>query len=189
MIQNPQKILSWFMNQLKSSWKKISNQFACYTNDNYLVVGDAEKVNGSLYFQMMKELSFHPQKLRNVHFGVLQQQSLTKQLIKPNYVYFHYNQDIKDEGYGCAYRSLQTILSWYHLNGRYKGEIPSILEIQQLIAKIEKRDPKFIGSSEWIGSMEISYVLQHLVGVDCQILNFSSGSEILSYLPALKEHF
>lgn len=37
--------------------------------------------------------------------------------------------------------------------------------------------------------MEISYVLNKLIGVESQILNFSSGTEILSYLPLIKQHF
>lgn len=33
--------------------------------------------------------------------------------VKGRYAYYHYNQDgVRDEGWGCAYRSLQTIASW-----------------------------------------------------------------------------
>ena len=35
-------------------------------------------------------------------------------LIQGNYLYYHYMQDsFNDSGWGCAYRSLQTIFSWY----------------------------------------------------------------------------
>ena len=84
---------------------------------------------------------------------------------------------------------MQTILSWYYLKGKYKGEIPSIHEIQKILTQIDNREESFVGSKEWIGSLEISFILQKLVGIECQILNFHSGTDILSHVPVLKEHF
>lgn len=38
-------------------------------------------------------------------------------LVSGNYTYHHYLQDkFNDDGWGCAYRSLQTIISWFRLN-------------------------------------------------------------------------
>lgn len=35
-------------------------------------------------------------------------------LVQGNYLYYHYMHDnINDSGWGCAYRSLQTIFSWF----------------------------------------------------------------------------
>ena len=35
-----------------------------------------------------------------------------------NYRYYHYRSDDGDTGWGCAYRSLQSIASWFSMNGR-----------------------------------------------------------------------
>ncbi len=38
-------------------------------------------------------------------------------LVKGTYSYHHYLQDgFNDDGWGCAYRSLQTIISWFRYN-------------------------------------------------------------------------
>jgi hypothetical protein len=46
--------------------------------------------------------------------------SLTKpnsQVVKGDYLYYHYLQDgVNDNGWGCAYRSLQTLISHHLLN-------------------------------------------------------------------------
>lgn len=57
-------------------------------------------------------------------------------LVNGNYRYFHYKQDgIDDTGWGCAYRSLQTIISWYRLQGFTNLKVPSHQMIQQVIIK------------------------------------------------------
>lgn len=36
------------------------------------------------------------------------------QIVQGLYIYYHYMQDnFDDNGWGCAYRSLQTIISWF----------------------------------------------------------------------------
>jgi len=55
-------------------------------------------------------------KLRNVHYSLNYDgvEGGTKYLIWGNYTYHHYMQDgFDDNGWGCAYRSLQTLLSWF----------------------------------------------------------------------------
>jgi Ufm1-specific protease 2 len=43
-----------------------------------------------------------------------------KYLVKGSYDYHHYNQDdFNDEGWGCAYRSLQTLISYYKYQGLF----------------------------------------------------------------------
>jgi len=50
-----------------------------------------------------------------------------------HYAYHHYMQDgYDDSGWGCAYRSLQTIVSWLRLQGYTDKCIPSHAEIQQV---------------------------------------------------------
>jgi len=43
-----------------------------------------------------------------------------------------------DSGWGCAYRSLQTIVSWLRMQGYTDKSIPSHSEIQQVSCFISK---------------------------------------------------
>ena len=60
--------------------------------------------------------------LRNVHLGLskpfpnVSTTDLSIGIVQGNYLYHHYLQDrASDDGWGCAYRSLQTIVSWFRL--------------------------------------------------------------------------
>ena len=103
-------------------------------------------------------------------------------LIRGDYHYYHYNQDnFNDAGWGCAYRSLQTLLSWFLLNTSVGKniKIPTIPEIQTILVKIGDKDKKIIGSNDWIGAIEVNLVLNELLGIDNQILYVPSGSELI----------
>ena len=43
-----------------------------------------------------------------------------------------------DNGWGCAYRSLQTCVSWYRLQHYSEELVPSIPEIQRLLKRIDE---------------------------------------------------
>ena len=45
-------------------------------------------------------------------------------------------------------------------------------EIQQVLVEIGDKDPSFIGSREWIGAIELSFVLDKLLGVSFTISSF-----------------
>jgi len=113
-------------------------------------------------------------------------------LIRGDYHYYHYNQDnFNDAGWGCAYRSLQTLLSWFLLNTSVGKniKIPTIPEIQTILVKIGDKDKKIIGSNDWIGAIEVNLVLNELLGIDNQILYVPSGSELNSKGRELLYHF
>ncbi|KAG2399241.1 Ufm1-specific protease [Vigna angularis] len=93
------------------------------------------------------------------------------------------------EGWGCAYRSLQTIISWFRLQNYTSIEVPSHREIQQTLVEIGDKDPSFIGSREWIGAIELSFVLDKLLGVTCKVINVRSGSELPEKCRELALHF
>lgn len=58
--------------------------------------------------------------------------------VKGNYLYFHYMQDsFNDNGWGCAYRSFQTIFSWFILQSYTTKQIPSHRDIQKVFRKIK----------------------------------------------------
>lgn len=49
-------------------------------------------------------------------------------------------------------------------------------EIQQSLVEIGDKDPSFIGSREWIGAIELSFVLDKLLGVS-MLFSFRYHSE------------
>ena len=115
-----------------------------------------------------------------------------KAFIKGNYYYYHYNQDnINDAGWGCAYRSLQTLFSWFILNtSKGKGKkVPKIPEIQEILVKIGDKDKSIINSNQWIGAVEVNLVLNELLGIDNQIIYISSGKDMNSKGRELIKHF
>nr|CAB3465716.1 unnamed protein product [Digitaria exilis] len=125
-------------------------------------------------------------------------------LIDGSYEYYHYLHDGIDDnvmscsrilflpmfqGWGCAYRSLQTIMSWYRLQQYSSIDVPSHREIQQVLVEIGDKDPSFIGSREWIGAIELSFVLDKLLGASCKIINVRSGDELPEKCRELARHF
>jgi len=111
-------------------------------------------------------------------------------LVKGNYIYYHYMQDgFNDNGWGCAYRSLQTIFSWFKLQSFTSNQVPTHRKIQETLVEIGDKNYKFIGSQEWIGSMEISFCLNKLLGVESRILNVSKGSDLGEKVRELEYHF
>ncbi|XAR67950.1 hypothetical protein NMG60_11002905 [Bertholletia excelsa] len=111
-------------------------------------------------------------------------------LVQGSYEYYHYLQDgFDDSGWGCAYRSLQTIISWFKLQHYTSIDVPSHREIQQSLVEIGDKEPSFIGSREWIGAIELSFVLDKLLGVSCKIMNVRSGAELPEKCRELALHF
>ncbi|KAI4343667.1 hypothetical protein L6164_010988 [Bauhinia variegata] len=130
--------------------------------------------------------------LRDVHIGI-PSSGVTGgiiSLVQGSYEYFHYLQDgYNDSGWGCAYRSLQTIVSWFRLQNYTSIEVPSHREIQQSLVEVGDKDPSFIGSREWIGAIELSFVLDKLLGVTCKVINVRSGAELPEKCRELALHF
>lgn len=98
----------------------------------------------------------------------------------------HFN----DKGWGCAYRSLQTLVSWFKLQ-HYRPDlnIPTHLQIQQLLVEMQDKERHFIGSTEWIGAFEVSLVLRKLIEVECRILSVRSGADLRDKGHELAHHF
>lgn len=130
--------------------------------------------------------------LLNTHLGV-RPSGVTdgkEYLVNGNYHYYHYlQQQVQDKGWGCAYRSLQTICSWFLLQGYTERPIPTHLEIQEYLHKINDKPASFVGSSQWIGSTELSMCLQGFLNVDSKILHVASGAELSTISSELAMHF
>uniref|UniRef100_A0A7E4VXU1 Ufm1-specific protease 2 n=1 Tax=Panagrellus redivivus TaxID=6233 RepID=A0A7E4VXU1_PANRE len=131
---------------------------------------------GNLLLNPHIELTYKPKDLFSV--------------IKSNYIYYHYDCDgFDDSGWGCAYRSLQTIWSWLNYKGRVNRLPPSHKEVQECLVSIGDKPSKFIGSRGWIGSFEIGFVMQNLANLEFQTLSSSSGKELDEHGRRLVHHF
>lgn len=67
--------------------------------------------------------------------------------------------------------------------------VPTHRQIQQALVDLGDKKRSFVGSSEWIGSMEISFCLNKMLGVDSKIINVSKGSEFNEKARELEYHF
>ena len=132
-------------------------------------------------------------RLSNVHESLLSPTLAdlgSKYVVKGSYLYYHYNQDsFDDRGWGCAYRSLQTIWSWFREQHYTRKEVPSHYLIQKMLVDAEDKPREFLGSKDWIGSFEISLCLDMHLGVQSKILSVKSGSELGEKGRELASHF
>lgn len=111
-------------------------------------------------------------------------------LVQGVYSYHHYMQDrVDDDGWGCAYRSLQTICSWFQQQGYVETAVPTHTQIQQALVDVGDKEPRFVGSRQWIGSIEVQAVLNQLLGVTSKIMFVSQGSELATKGRELANHF
>ncbi|XP_047522798.1 ufm1-specific protease 2 [Pieris napi] len=133
---------------------------------------------------------FNSPKLINPHEGIAPQNRGKIATVRGKYLYCHYMQDnFNDDGWGCAYRSMQTIFSWFKYQGYNTLDVPTHKEIQQCLVKIGDKPSSFVGSKQWIGSTEVMFCLDTLIGVQSRILFANTGSELLTYTPELMHHF
>uniref|UniRef100_A0A2A4JZR1 Probable Ufm1-specific protease 2 n=1 Tax=Heliothis virescens TaxID=7102 RepID=A0A2A4JZR1_HELVI len=115
---------------------------------------------------------------------------VTVALVRGRYTYHHYMQDnFNDDGWGCAYRSMQTIFSWFRYQGYTTVEVPTHREIQQCLVNIGDKQSSFLGSKQWIGSTEVMFCLETLLGVQSRIIFANTGAELQSYAHDLVHHF
>lgn len=156
---------------------RVANALTLATND--AVAANHSKIKGMM-------------RLTNVHVGLSSSGVAGGQmrLLEGSYEYYHYLQDdFDDSGWGCAYRSLQTIISWFRLQHYTMVDVPSHRKIQETLVEIGDKEPSFTGSREWIGAIELSFVLDKLLDVSCRILNVRSGAELPEKCRELALHF
>ncbi|KAJ9509440.1 hypothetical protein QJQ45_001866 [Haematococcus lacustris] len=130
-------------------------------------------------------------RLRDVHLGLQAPVAgAGVHLVQGSYEYWHYCQDrVADAGWGCAYRSLQTLVSWFRTNHFTSKPVPSHREIQQLLVKVGDKPAGFVGSSHWVGAVELAYVLDEYLDVSCKIITVNKGADIPSHARQLAAHF
>jgi hypothetical protein len=105
--------------------------------------------------------------------------------VRGAYDYYHYRLDGFDDcGWGCAYRALQTCLSWFQRNGPFVAPfaVPDVAGIQRILARVDPEKAAmagFVGSRTWIGSYEVMLVLQHFVpALECTLQRLETGAEL-----------
>uniref|UniRef100_A0A6B2EL48 Probable Ufm1-specific protease 2 n=1 Tax=Phlebotomus kandelakii TaxID=1109342 RepID=A0A6B2EL48_9DIPT len=111
-------------------------------------------------------------------------------LVQGSYGYYHYMQhNYNDSGWGCAYRSLQTIFSWFKLQGYTEKPIPSHYDIQEALVSMGDKPRAFLGSSQWIGSTEVSLCLEKFLNISSRIMYVQSGRDLADKGTELAMHF
>jgi len=108
------------------------------------------------------------------------------------YHYWHYCCDGKDDrGWGCGYRTLQTMISWLIQNvpGLSSKCVPSISEIQGCLVSMGDKPGSFLDSRDWLGSVEVALVIDQLLGVPCKLVHVSPGiDQSRAIIQTLKSH-
>ncbi|ETV92679.1 hypothetical protein H310_13119 [Aphanomyces invadans] len=131
--------------------------------------------------------------LVNIHLGAsfpAQSAVPTTHLVQGKVAYYHYlQQGVQDKGWGCAYRSLQTLASWLWLNQYTDVPVPTHREIQDILFKLGDKPPRFVGSRGWIGTVEVGFVLEERFRVSCRTIYCASGRDLPRHAPTLAEHF
>ncbi|XP_041634754.1 inactive Ufm1-specific protease 1 [Cheilinus undulatus] len=117
-------------------------------------------------------------------------------MITGDYLYFYYGCDgTDDRGWGCGYRTVQTMASWLchnlsPLQGKHRPP-PSIPEIQQALVSMGDKPASFARSKEWIGTFEASLVLDFFYDVPCKLVHVRGGGAELEQVAVeeLHQHF
>ena len=128
--------------------------------------------------------------LSNVHTSLLANAKGALGIVTGTYSYFHYMQHtFDDKGWGCAYRSLQTLISWFEHQGYISiDKIPTHREIQQHLVDIKDKPSSFVNSKRWIGSQEVGYFLNKY-GIQFKTMPVNRGSELANKGRELLNHF
>lgn len=133
--------------------------------------------------------------LSDVHDGLATPKGCSfVNLVKGPYLYYHYCCDeIDDRGWGCGYRTVQTLCSWVRHQQMQQGEesrpVPSLRDIQDTLVAVGDKPPHFVGTKYWIGSYECFLILDYLYNVSCKIIHVKSGKDIAAQTVQLVRHF
>uniref|UniRef100_UPI00358E9591 ufm1-specific protease 1 n=1 Tax=Myxine glutinosa TaxID=7769 RepID=UPI00358E9591 len=107
-------------------------------------------------------------------------------------LFYHYSCDMMDDrGWGCGYRTIQSLCSWILLGRADRSaKAPSLLRIQQELVELGDKQPIFIGSHEWVGTVEASMCLDQLYGVQCRLIHVRCDQDLTEkVIPDLLNHF
>ncbi|VDL59716.1 unnamed protein product [Hymenolepis diminuta] len=104
--------------------------------------------------------------------------------------YWHYGaQNTDDRGWGCGYRTLQTIISWFKLNLSLQSTFPDLEDIQSILVSANIVPKSYLKSTNWIGSVEVGAVIHHLTHTDYRIIQVQNGKFTGEHLDHIRKHF
>lgn len=135
--------------------------------------------------------------LKNIHIGLPTPLAdpLKCSLVRGDYLYYHYGCDGRDDrGWGCGYRTVQTMASWLCHNWTPEDQQrppPTLQQIQQALVSMGDKPGSFSGSKGWIGTFEASLVLDYFYGVPCKLVHIRGGGAELERVAGdeLHQHF
>lgn len=151
---------------------------------------EAKAIKQKTYnYELLSKNIVHQVPLPLDHEG---QESHETYVTRGEFTFFHYGCDsVNDNGWGCAYRSLQSMASWIIGKRQCQSElhVPSIREIQDCLVRIEDKPARFVGSRDWIGAMEVFYVVDNLYDVPCKILHILKSEDLSQHVDTLISYF
>ncbi|XP_067674450.1 ufm1-specific protease 1-like [Haliotis asinina] len=130
----------------------------------------------------------------NIHEGLVCQGSDVA-MVTGDYEYYHYGCDgLDDRGWGCGYRTLQTLCSWVRRQQMQTGAaashpVPSIPEIQKALVTMEDKGQAFLGSRDWIGSVEVALCIDFFFQIPCRVVHVASGAQLPDVMDQIFSHF
>lgn len=129
--------------------------------------------------------------LKNVHTSLPPQHSSGITLLtRETYDYYHYCCDeSKDTSFGCGYRTIQSICSMLKNKVGSNGDVPSLRNIQEILVKIGDKPQSIVGSREWIGTVEASYIFDELFNIPSYLIHIPSGEKIASKTREIVDYF
>lgn len=66
---------------------------------------------------------------------------------------------------------------------------PDIAAIQRTLVSLADKPLSFIGSRDWIGALEVFYVIDALYNVPCKILHVSTTDDLKSFAGEIQNYF
>ena len=83
----------------------------------------------------------------------------------------------------------KTIISWinHNLEGCENPKVESIIKYQAILESMEQNVTE--GGREWIGTIEVGYVIDLLFNTPCRIINCPSRDNLNAYFGEIKDHF
>ena len=127
--------------------------------------------------------------LVDVHVGLPPPPLPHAAVVRRPFAHHHYlgpPDHFDDRGWGCAYRSCQTLLS--SLLGA-AAPVPTVMGLQEALVAMNDKPAHFVGSREWIGSTEVGLLVERLSGHEYRIATLEPTESIASKVQLFAEHF
>ncbi|CAK7302895.1 Ufm1-specific protease 1 [Vulpes lagopus] len=127
--------------------------------------------------------------LKDVHLGLAppDRGPARLALLSGHYLYYHYGCDgLDDRGWGCGYRTLQTLCSWPE---GWSVRVPGLAAVQAALEDMGDKPPGFRGSQSWIGCVEASLCLDYFGGPQGRLCHIPRGAGLQEELEKLYSHF